>query len=150
LFDLAKESNGFSRPPDSTTLAPHRTSKLPDFPCTCKDCHYADFFPASFIVMTLSLLPPSRLTVYVGADSYRRIAAPAAAAVDASESRRQSTKTSGPRRRVIFKAPDSRPPPNSSERVRKAGLKDVTWHTFRLWPRDDAGMPEWRGRRNPL
>ena len=29
----------FSRPPDSTTLAPHRTPNLADFPTICSKCH---------------------------------------------------------------------------------------------------------------
>ena len=34
----------FSRPPDSTTLAPHHTSKLPDFLRHLQRRHYTDFF----------------------------------------------------------------------------------------------------------
>jgi hypothetical protein len=33
----------FSRPPDSTALAPHRIGTSPIFPQTCIHCHYARF-----------------------------------------------------------------------------------------------------------
>jgi hypothetical protein len=51
----------FSRPPDSTALAPHRTSKLPDFQNTCKDGGSADLSAAR----RLSLLTPNRFTARV-------------------------------------------------------------------------------------
>ena len=60
----------FSRPPDSTALAPHRLSNLPDFPIACKQRHNADFFKAALTVTILSLvllspLVPSSLTARV-------------------------------------------------------------------------------------
>src|SRR5208283_5276546 len=55
----------FSRPPDSTALAPHRIFILPDFPITCGKCHQPAFCfktgSVTILAPFLAINPTARL-----------------------------------------------------------------------------------------